>query len=136
MKIFICASKHLYSRIPELKDKIESLGHSITLPNSYDNPMKEEEMKKISQEEHSKWKGAMIKLQDEKVKANDAVLVLNFDKGTSKNYVGGATFLEMYKAWNLGKKLFLFNQIPEGILKDEIIGFNPVILNGDLTKIK
>jgi len=66
----------------------------------------------------------------------DAVLVLNFEKDGMKNYVGGATFLEMYDAFRLGKKIFLYNDIPEGILKDEIVGFNPVIIGGNLKKIK
>lgn len=135
MKIFVCCSKHLYHQVPEIKEALEKRGHVITLPNSYDEPMKEEDMKKISKEEHSKWKGNMIKLQDAKVRANDAVLVLNFEKQGQQNYIGGATFLEMYKAWELGKKIFLYNSIPENILKDEICGFNPVILNGDLSKV-
>lgn len=135
MKIFICCSKHFYHKISPIKEELERLGHEITLPNSYDNPMKEEEIKKISREEHSKWKGEMIKLQDKKVQANDAVLVLNFEKNGQLNYVGGATFLEMYKAWALGKKLFLLNPIPDNILKDEIIGFSPTIINSDFSKV-
>ncbi len=78
----------------------------------------------------------MLKLQAGKVKANDAVLVLNFEKNSQKNYIGGATFLEIFKAFELNKKIFLFNSIPDGILKDELIGMNPMIINGDLSKIK
>jgi len=135
MKIFICCSKHFYNKIPEIKDKLEKMGHIITLPNSYDRPFNEEEMKKLGKEEHSKWKGEKLKLQIDKVKQNDALLVLNFEKNGIQNYIGGATFLEMFKAWELEKKIFLFNQIPEGMLKDEIIGFNPIIIEGDLSKI-
>ncbi len=29
----------------------------------------------------------------------------------------------------------MINDIPDGLLKDEIIGFNPTILNGDLNKL-
>ena len=42
MKIFICASKHLYNRVALIKETLEKKGHIITLPNSYDNPQKEE----------------------------------------------------------------------------------------------
>jgi len=136
MKIFICCSKHFYGEIPLIAKKLEELGHEITFPNSYDEPMKEEDIKNLGQEEHSKWKGDMIRLQDKKVKDNDAVLVLNFEKNRQKNYVGGATFLEMFRAWDLGKKLFLFNPVPENLLKDEIMGFSPIILNQDLNKIQ
>jgi hypothetical protein len=65
----------------------------------------------------------------------DSVLVLNFEKNGQTNYIGGATFLEMYDAFRLGKKIYMFNNIPEGILKDEIIGFNPILINGDLNNI-
>ena len=78
----------------------------------------------------------MIKHSLSVVQDNDAVLVLNFDRGDIKNYIGGATFLEMYDAFRLGKKIFMYNDIPDGILYDEILGFNPVILNGNLDKIE
>ena len=135
MKIFICSSKHFYGKIADIKEKLEEAGHEITLPNSYEEPLKEEEMKKISKEEHLKWKSEMFKLQNIKIEDNDAILVLNFDKGENKNYIGGAVFLEMFKAWELGRKIFLLNDVPESIMKDEIIGFNPTIINGDLSKI-
>ena len=66
----------------------------------------------------------------------DAVLVLNYDKNGNKNYIGGATFLEMYEAFMNDKKIYLYNDIPEGMLYDEIEGFSPVILNGNLDLIK
>jgi hypothetical protein len=136
MKIFICCSKHLYDKIPKIKEDLEKAGHIITLPNSYNQPLKEEDMKKVGKEEHAKWKGEMLRLQEEKIKGVDALLILNFEKNNQLNYIGGATFLEMFKAWELGKKIFLYNPIPEGILKDEILGFEPLIINGDLTKVK
>ena len=66
----------------------------------------------------------------------DAVLVLNYEKNGVDNYIGGATFLEMYDAFRLGKKIYMLNDIPKGLLEDEIIGFKPVIIHGDLSKIK
>lgn len=136
MKIFICSSKHIYDKIPPIKDGLERFGHLITLPNSYEEPMKEEEMKKIGEKDHAEWKAMMIRKQREKVESNDAVLILNFEKNNIKNYVGGATFLEIYQAFMLGKKIFLYNPIPEGILADELRGFGPIIINGDLSQIK
>ena len=110
-------------------------GHIITLPNCYDDPATEERYRNLGNEEHSKWKAEMLKHSTDIVGENDAVLVLNFEKHEVKNYIGGATFLEMYDAFRLGKKIFMYNNVPEGILKDEIIGFDPVIINDDLSKI-
>jgi len=135
MKIFICASKYNYGYVVKIKKELENLGHIITVPNSYDEPMKEEEVKNLGVEEHSKWKGNMIRLQKEKVDANDCILVLNFDKNEQKNYIGGATFLEIFRAWDSGKKVYLYNPIPECNFKDELIGMSVEVINGDLGKI-
>ena len=36
----------------------------------------------------------------------------------------------------LVKKIFMMNDIPEGMLYDEIEGFNPIIINENLDLIK
>lgn len=135
MKIFIICSKRFYDRIPEIESKLKELGHELTMPNCYDNPGMEDQYRNISREEHAKWKGSMIMHSIDVIKDNDAVLVLNFKKDDMENYIGGATFLEMYDAFKLGKKIYLYNDIPEGILRDEVIGFSPILLNGDVRSI-
>jgi hypothetical protein len=62
--------------------------------------------------------------------------VLNFAKDRQENYIGGATFLEIYDAFKLDKKIFLYNDIPTGILYDELCGFSPIIIHGDLDKVQ
>lgn len=135
MKIFIICSKKFYDRIPEIKERLESLGHIISLPNCYDDPTTEEKYRNIGPKEHAGWKATMLKHSSNVIDKNDAVLVLNFEKNGQQNYIGGATFLEMYDAFRLDKKIFLYNGIPDGILKDEIIGFSPILINSDLNKI-
>lgn len=79
-------------------------------------------------------------IQKLKKECGIAVLVLNYDKNKDgkiyKNYIGGATFLEMYDAFRLGKKIFLMNDVPDGMLFDEIEGFNPIILKGNIDLVK
>ena len=135
MKIFIICSKKFYDKIADIKVALENNGHVISLPNCYDDPATEEKYRDLGSDAHSKWKAEMLKHSTDVIENNDAVLVLNFEKHGMKNYIGGATFLEMYDAFRLNKKIFLYNDAPEGILKDEIIGFNPVIISGDLSKI-
>jgi MoaA/NifB/PqqE/SkfB family radical SAM enzyme len=136
MKIFICASKYNYHHINKIAMELKKAGHILTFPNLYHDPFYEERVKKISYKKHGQVKRKYLKLQAKKVEQNDAVFVINRDEGKQKNYIGGATFLEMYKAFELKKKIFLLNPIPKGILEDEIIGFNPTIINGDLNLIK
>ena len=133
MKILLVCSKAFYDKLPYFEDKLKVLGHEVFMPNCYDAP--ETEAKYRGTSEHAKWKASMIKRSEEVIKGMDAVLVLNFDKNGYKNYIGGATFLEIYDAFRLGKKIFFVNELPEGMLKDELIGFNGVVINGDLSKI-
>ena len=140
MKILIICSKRFYENIPNIKKKLEQKNIQVFLPNCYDDPKTEERMWNLGRERHQEFKAQMYKQSEEIIKNMDAVLVLNFDKITDekieKNYIGGATFLEIYDAFRLNKKIYLYNDIPEGMLYDEIQGFAPIIINGDLSKIK
>jgi len=136
MKIFICCSKHFYHKIEEIKRKLEKKGHKISLPNSYNEPMMEEKLKERSKKEHIKWKSKMLKRDKTNIKPNDAILVLNFKRKGYDNYIGGATFLEIYTAWNMKKKIFILNNLPNCSFTDELRGINPTLLNGDLSLIK
>ena len=140
MKILIICSKRFYENIPNIKNNLEQKNIQVFLPNCYDDPKTEERMWNLGREKHQEFKAKMYKQSEETIKNMDAVLVLNFDKITDetieKNYIGGATFLEIYDAFRLNKKIYLYNDIPEGMLYDEIEGFAPVIINGDLSKIK
>lgn len=136
MEIFITASKNSYDKVGEIKEQLEAMGHVVTPPNGFNEPEVEEATRQLSPEEYSAWKAEMIREDGRIVAANDAVLVLNMEKHGQPNYVGGATFLEMFKAFDMGKKLFMYNPIPEGMLTDEIIGLQPVVINQDLSKIQ
>ena len=140
MKILIICSKRFYGNIPNIKNQLEKNKIEVFLPNCYDDPKTEEKMWKLGEKEHQKFKAKMYKQSEDLIKSMDAVLVLNFDKNTNgkieKNYIGGATFLEIYDAFRLNKKIYLYNEISEGMLFDEIQGFAPIIINGDLSKVK
>jgi len=67
----------------------------------------------------------------------DAVLVLNYDKKGIKNYIGGNTLMEIGFAHVLNQKIFLLNPIPEiPFYKTEIEAVKPMIIHGDLARIK
>ena len=140
MKILIICSKKFYSKIEEVKKILEEKNNEVFLPNCYDDPTAEQKMWDLGKEEHQKFKAKMYKQSEETISKMDAVLVLNLDKEKEgeifENYIGGATFLEMYDAFRLGKKIYLYNDIPNGMLFDEIEGFGPIIIKGDLNLIK
>lgn len=152
-KIFIACSKHFYDRIPKIKQELELMGYETILPNFYDTPMVEEEIKEnSSKEEHIEFCKKSYLESQRKAKESDAILVLNFErekeinvyrtdflkrKNICPNYIGGATFLEMYDAYLNGNEIYLYNDMPSktsisGILYDEIEGFDTKVLNGNL----
>ncbi len=136
MKIFIICSKHHYHKVPEIKEDLENKGHIVTLPNSFEDPMLELRILEADKKAHSEWVAKAWDESEEKIKDNDAVLVINLEKNNQQNYIGGATFTEIFMAYRMKKRIFMFNDIPESNFKDELTGMNPIILNGDLTIIK
>ncbi len=135
MKIFIIGSKYVYHLVPPVKEELERMGHIVTPPNCYDDPMLEERLKLVGNREHVQFKKAMMREQSAKIQANEAVLAMNYEKSGKQNYIGGATFMEIAKAFELEKRIYLMNQIPECIFTDELKGMDPVIIYRDLSKI-
>lgn len=140
-KIMIICSSNFYDRIPPIKEVLEKK-YELIMPNGYGEEENDEEYSNMSDEEYMSFFKEMFHMSRNKIKDVDACLVLNFDKNkrgtTYYNYIGASTFLEMYEAFMGDKKIYLYNDLPDknNMLYDEIKGFNPVILNGDLNKIK
>lgn len=144
MKIVICASVAFTNKIKEIADILSEQGHKVEIPymakKILDGEISLEEFLKIKQQNgdidfREKAEEDLIKRYFRLIRESEAVLVLNIDKEEHKNYIGGNTFLEMGFAHVLDKKIFLFNNIPDVTYKDEIIAMDPIIINGDLTKL-
>ena len=139
MKIFISCSTSFYDKIPAIKEALENRGYSVVLPCSFDNPNAEEEAWEQGHEAHTKVVREFFRQSMEKIASADVLLCLNLDKEkngeTYKNYVGGAVFLELYEAFKNEKRIFLYNDIPQGILYDEISSFDVTIIHGNLDLI-
>lgn len=105
MKLFIACSKHFYHRIPEIQLELESYGHIVSMPNSYDQPFREEQMKARGLEAHVQWKADMLRRNKENIEPNDGILVLNFEKNGQLNYIGGGNFFRNIQSLGNGKKI-------------------------------
>jgi len=130
MKIFISTSARFYDQVGVFISQLEQFGYEVIPPNGYGEKIDEDDIKRGLS--HQQWKEAMLRRDIELVESCDAILVLNFEKSGRKDYVGASAFLELFKAFELNKKRYLLNPIPEGGFADELIGMNPTILNGDL----
>ncbi|MFA6422100.1 MAG: hypothetical protein WCV92_01760 [Candidatus Buchananbacteria bacterium] len=150
MTITICSSVNFSPKIIEIKKELEDLGHQVNIPYITQKIMDGE----ISFEEYIKTKEEnggdillrkphavdMIKRYFDLIKNSDAVLVLNMEREGVGNYIGGSVLMEMGFAYGFEKKIYLYNPIT---LKsdrmhylDEILDTNPIVIEGDLSKIK
>lgn len=140
MKIFIVCSTKFYDKVDEISEYFKSKGFDIIYPNGYNDLKFDDEISKLSGDALYKFKGDLIKTSENKASEADILLVLNYDKEKNgiinKNYIGGATFLEIYNAYRFGKKIYFYNDIPNGVFEDELKAFFPIVINGDLDKIK
>ena len=143
MKIAICASLEFTSQVKEVAENLTRIGHEVTIPVTSDmilnNKVTLEEIKK--EKESGEIYKRMIRQDSIRrycklIEKAESVLVLNFDKRGIRNYIGGNVFLEMGFAHLLDKKIFLLNDIPDVLYKDEILSMQPIVINGDLKKIK
>lgn len=137
MRIEICGSMASCNEMMKIKERLSELGHLAIVPpfiEQYLNLNSSEEIRNEAFE--NKTKHDIINVYFKKIKKCDAVLVVNIMKDGIPNYIGGNAFLEMGFAHVLGKKIFLLNPIPNARYKDEIIAMQPIIINGDLSKIR
>lgn len=137
MKIVICGSMSAHKEMSEAKEKLEASGHIVEMPG-LDN-LKHELDQNGDTLETSKMKieQDLIRVWFQEIKNSDAVLVVNTDKKGITGYVGGNTFLELSFAHVLHKKVFILDQYSREIpYHDEIDAMQPVILHGDLSRLK
>lgn len=141
MKIIICASLSATNEILNIKKKLEEKGHEVEIPHGVKNPEVRERIRnrKVvinSEEANEKIKYNVLKKYYELIKQNDVVLVVNPKKTGIEGYIGGNTFLEMGFAHILGKKIFCLYSLPTLSYTAEMMAMNPVVIQGDLGKIK
>lgn len=145
MKIVICGSINCSDKLIEAADELEKSGHEVELP-FYTKKIRKGELaledfnKKKEQSGDAAFRAAatedLIKRYWRLIGESDCILVVNTEKNGVKNYVGGNSLLEIGFAYVLDKPIYLLNDIPELGYKDEILAMKPIVLNGDLGKIK
>ena len=122
------------------KDELEKLGHTVSLPCDVDlhveDPNAIDDFK--ANYDHC-IANNIIKKCFNKVEASEAILVLNFPKNGIDGYVGTSSLMEMGLAHHFNKKIFLLHEPPteaEHRWAHEVRIMLPIVLNGDLSKIK
>jgi len=136
MKIVICGSMSASKQMMEMVELLTNKGHEVVAPKNMDKYVSGESSAENSREStNEKMEHDLIRKYYLSIKDADAVIVANYDKGNIKNYIGGNSFLEAGFAHALNKKLYFVNDIPDVTYGNELRALQPVILNGDLSKI-
>ena len=137
MKVFVAASSSFWDKLPAIKKELEALGHEVMLPSTVEDPeLEKRTWKEEGNAAHAKLIRKLFEDSEERVgKWCDAIYLLNYDKHDTAGYVGGAALIELYIAHREHKKIFLENDVFPGPMYDEIMGFDPVFVHGDLSKI-
>lgn len=143
MHIVICGSLSFVREMDAIKETLQTMGHTIVMPLTAD--LLRERNSTFEQLEAIKNSGQhytmtvqhdAIRKHYHKIVDGDAILVVNWDKKGITGYVGGNTFLEMGFAHVLNKEIYLLYDLPDLPYADEMRAMQPVVLEGDLTRIK
>jgi nucleoside 2-deoxyribosyltransferase len=135
MIITICGSIKFFDEMVDVQSKLEKMGHEVLMPNkaegvdywAKDNTSRVEAKKKFR----------FIDQHLDKIEKSDAILVVNITKKDITNYIGANTFLEMGFAYYRKKKIFVLNRLPDQVyIVDELQTFEPIVINGNLNKVK
>jgi len=132
MRLVICGSMQFGKEMIDLKERLETLGHTVALPGDTERYATGE---KSHEGKWEKVEGDVIRTHYNKIVEADAVLVVNFTKNGVDNYIGGNGLIEMAFAHVLAKKIFLLYPVPKMSYADEIASMKPVVLDGDLSLI-
>ena len=124
MKITICGSMAFAEMMTKIADQLHAAGHETEVPNIAEGVAYDVQQKKEFIDEHFG-----------KIDGSDAVLIVNETKGGVEHYIGGNTLMEITYAYAQGSDVFLLNPIPEVSYADEIRAMQPVVLDGDVTRI-
>jgi len=135
MIVALICSVVFYDQVENIANELRTNGHEVIYPGVYNEMSIAETARRHGGNALVKFKQQMYELSEKNIKKSDAVLAINLDKDGRKNYIGGSTFLELYEAYRNHKKIYLWNDIPDSNLRDEIEGFEPIVVRGDVSKI-
>jgi hypothetical protein len=131
--VAICGSMSAAKEMVKAKKDLEKRGLKVHIQEDIQDFV---EGKRTDEDKWRKIEIDPFKNYFKVIKKCEGILVVNTEKRGIKGYIGGNTLIEMAFAYVLDKKIFLLNEIPQLSYTDEIAAFKPVILKGNLRKIR
>lgn len=134
MIITMCGSIKFMDHLVALQKALEKAGHTVYMPIKV--PGVDYWAKDGSGRVAAKKADNLIGKHMDKIKESEAILVGNYTKHETENYIGANTFAEMMFAHYLHKKIYLLNPAPQqDYIKDEIESMEPHILGGNIDEL-
>jgi hypothetical protein len=141
--IVICSSASFYKQVVEVEKQLKDLGFKVVIPLT---AKKMKQMNNFDPEVYKTWyknpydykrKAYLTRKHFNEVENGDCILVTNYNKNGKDGYIGGAVLGEMNLAFYLKRPIYILNPLDEtSIFEEELYGMFPIILNGDLSKMK
>lgn len=138
MKIYIVGSMHFSKEMIETQKKLREMGHLASIPPDTHDCRNNPHLKLNEDLEHCEKIDIMRACTDLQEDC-DAIIVLNYPKEGVEGYIGANTLMEMGLAYYLKQKIFLLYPPPspeKARYYVEVMHMKPIILNGDLNKLK
>jgi len=142
LSLAICASSSFYTEVIKFSYELENQGINVILPDmaaKMKREGRENEEVVVDWTTHPagyEWKAELIRGHFEEIAKSDAILVMNYEKHGKANYIGPNVLMEMAVAFYLHKPIYVLNGQPEDSpLIDEILGLQPVFLEGNIEQL-
>lgn len=139
MKIMVIGSMTFAKEMLQTKQELEKLGYAAEIPFDVEYHVSDEgAIDDLEKNFRYCIENDVVRKGFQQVVDADAILVLNLPKNGISGYIGTSALMEMGIAHWLYKKIFLLNEPPkhtEHRWAHEVKIMQPVILNGDLTRI-
>ncbi len=140
--IVLCSSAAFYKHVNEIAAELEAAGLTTVVPKT---ARRMAETGDYDVSHYKTWfgnaddyslKADYMRSHFDEITAGDIVLVVNDEKHGKLNYIGANVLLEMSLAWYQDKPVYILNDLPEDSpFEEEIKGFNPIALHGDLSSL-
>lgn len=134
-KVMIGGSMTFAKEMKETKKVLEGMGYEVFVPLDTEHVIEDPDKKTDIQFMKELGVG---RRDAELVAKSDAFVILNHPKHGVDGYIGPGACRDLSVAWWLKKKIFFLFPYDESQNnhKYEMLGFNPIILEGDIKNIK
>jgi len=123
---------HHIEGMREAEKILAQAGYEVDIPNPREG---EVGYHALSDAERARLKNTLIKEHLDKITESDAVFIYNEEKKGVAGYIGGNTLMEMAFAYQQNIEIFLLRPTPELSYADEVLGMQPIVIDGDITQI-